>query len=73
MGVRQHDREYKIAKSHPSQQAIVLNFGANKKQITLMIVDQLHAFQIPHENRIVVTGPEPHPIQVGIGEWQTPI
>ena len=29
------------------------------------------AFQIPHEKR--VAGPEPHPIQVGISEWQTSI
>ena len=48
---------------------MVLNFSANKKRVILMIVDQLHAFQIPHENSVVATGPKPHPIQVGIGEW----
>ena len=26
-----------------------------------------------HEKCVVVTGPASHPIQVGIGEWQTPI
>ena len=38
-----------------------------------MIVDRLCAFRMPHEKRVVVTGPAPHPIQVGNGEWQTPI
>ena len=48
---------------------MVLNFGPNKKRAILLIIDQLHAFQIPHKNRAGVIGPEPHPIQVGIGEW----
>jgi len=55
------------------KQAIVLNVSANKRQVIQVIVDRLCAFQIPHEKRVVVTGPEPHPIQVGNGEWQTPI
>ena len=56
-----------------TQASLVLNVSANKKQIIQMIVDQLCLGQIPHGKRVVVTGPEPHPVQVGIGEWLTPI
>ncbi len=38
-----------------------------------MIVDKLCSAQIPHGKRVVITGPEPHPVQVGISEWQTSI
>ena len=38
-----------------------------------MIVDRLGLVQIPHGKCGVITGPEPHPVQVGIGEWLTPI
>ena len=38
-----------------------------------MIVDRLCSAQIPHGKCVVITGPEPHPVQVGIGKWQTSI
>jgi len=67
-------RVYKLTEESPlPKQAIVLNVSANKKQVIQMIVNRLCAFQIPYEKRVVVTGPGPHPIQVGIGEWQTSI
>ena len=52
---------------------MVLNVSANKKQVIQMIVDRLYLVQIPHGKCVVITGPEPHPVQVSIGEWQTPI
>ncbi len=67
-------RVYNLTEDSPlPKQALVLNVSANKKQVIQMIVDKLCSAQIPHGKRVVITGPEPHPVQVGIGEWQTSI
>jgi len=67
-------RVYKLTEESPlPKQAMVMNVSANKMQVIQMIVDRLCLVQIPHGKRVVVTGPEPHPVQVGIGKWQTPI
>jgi len=66
-------RIYKLTEELPlPKQAIMLNVSANKKQVIQIIVDRLCSFWVSNEKFVVVTGPESHPIQVGIGEWQTP-
>ena len=65
---------YNLTEDSPlPKQALVLNVSANKKQVIQMIVDKLCSAQILHGKCVVITDPEPHPVQVGIGEWQTSI
>ena len=52
---------------------MVLNVTANKNQVIQMIVNRLRSIQVPRGKSVVITGPEPQPVQVGIGEWQTAI
>ena len=62
-------RVYNLTEDSPlPKQVLVLNVSANKKQVIQMIVDKLSSAQIPHGKHVVITG---HPVQVGIGEWQT--
>ena len=51
----------------------MLNVTANKKQVIQMIVNRLYSVQVPCGKSVVITGHEPQPVQVGIGEWQTAI
>ena len=67
-------RVYKLTEESPlPKQAMVLNATANKKQVIQMIFNRLCSVQVPRGKSVVITGPEPQPVQVGIGEWQTAI
>lgn len=59
-------RVYQLAgESHLPKQAITLTVSANKLQIIKLIVDQLCSTHVPDGKRMIVTGPEPHHIDVG--------
>ena len=61
-------RVYKLASESPlPKQSITFNVTANKEQIIRLIVDQLCSMVIPEGKEVIVTGPDPHPIKVGIG------
>ncbi len=59
-------RVYQLVGESPlPKQAITLTVTANKLQIIKLIVDQLSSTHVPDGKRMIVTGPEPHPIDVG--------
>ena len=64
-------RLYKLLKTAPlPKQASVLNVTENKQQIILCFVARLQKLHIAENNRLVITGPDDHPFQVGLGPHQ---
>ena len=48
-------------------QALSLNVAANKEQLIWLLVKHLCNLIVPFGKRLVVTGPDAHPIEVGVG------
>ncbi|KAG7162580.1 Zinc finger protein 782-like 2 [Homarus americanus] len=82
------DRYYDISpktccrKARQKRYAPVYNFSeeslqsdqvVDKKRIISLIVKQLCSIQVPRGKQVIVTGPDAHPIQVGIGPQQTAV
>ena len=65
---------YKLTEDSPlPKQDIVLKVIANKEQIIQLVVDKLLSTEIPHGKRVIVTGPDPRPVEVGDGPQPTTI
>ena len=47
-------------------QAMTLNVDANKEQLIRLLDKHLWKLIVPNGKRLVVTGPDPHPIEVGV-------
>ena len=47
-------------------QAMALSVAANKEQLIRLLVKHLGKLIVPDGKRLVVTGPDPHPIEVGV-------
>ena len=59
---------FKLSKTSPlPKQTVTLTVSCNKLQIIRIIIDQLCSIQVPKGNKVVVTGPDPHPVEVGVG------
>ena len=54
-------------------QAMALNVAANKEQLIRLLVKHLCKLIVPPGKRLVITGPDPHPIEVGVGALPTAI
>ena len=67
-------REYRLTSESPlPKQSIVLKVAANKVQIIKLIVDQLCLIQIADGKQVIITGPDPHPIEVSTGVQRSPV
>ena len=59
-------RVYQLAPDSPlPRQSVTLNVIANKVQIIGMIVNALRAVKVPEGKKIITTGPDPRPIDLG--------
>ena len=59
---------FKLSQTSPlPKQTVTLTVSCNKLQISRIIIDQLCSIQVPEGNKVVVTGPDPHPVEVGVG------
>ena len=54
-------------------QAMALNVAANKEQLIRLLVKHLCKLIVPPGKRLVITGPDTHPIEVGVGALPTAI
>ena len=59
---------YSFSTPLPKQQ-VILNSSHNKAQLIELLVASLMKIEVDARTRLVVTGPEPAPIEVGKGTW----
>ena len=63
-----YSRVYRLTEHSPlPKQAITLSCIANKEQIIKLIVERLCLQQVPEGKKIIVTGPDANPIDIGPG------
>ena len=55
------------------KQATVLNVSTNKEQIIRLIVNKLCSMSFPSGKQVIITGPDPEPVEVGVGPRLTKI
>ena len=55
------------------KQATVLNVSSNKEQLIRMIVSKLCSMSFLPGNQVIITGPDPRPIEIGVGPRPTEI
>ena len=67
-------RVYKLSEESPlPKQEMVLNVTANKEQIIQLIVTRLCIMDVTVSKKLIVTGPDPYPVHVGVGRQETAI
>ena len=63
-------RQHKLCKSTPlPKRDVILNSSHNKVQIINIISDELLAVHVDELHRLIITGPQPAAVEVGLGTW----